>query len=561
MSNEADPKTGRPRRYELWILILSGFVLFHRPLFFKESFYFRDLHLHFFPQKLRFIEFIRSAQLPLWDPYLNGGQPYLADLNNMALYPTNLLYVVLPPLFALNLDIVFHILLCAVAVYCLARSLGLSPVASLVAGAMYGFCGYTLSLANLLNRLAAMPYLPLILLAFQRYLSLKKSKWFVCAVILGVFQVFAGAPEMVLLTWMTVFVFTCVNGRPVNAIACMCLFLLIAGIAAVQILPAIEMVRQSTRSAGTGYATFSAWSLNPKRISEMILPGFLGSTAAATTRGYWGFRLESTGFPFILSVYFGIVPLFCASFGIGGTRRNKALALLACVGFLLSIGSYLPGFRNLYEHFRILAVARYPIKFLALALLPVSLIVASGFERIFEPEPKRQRRAATALWIAALTLTCAYLMITFSLTIGQGFLHKFFNSSSETAYQGVKLSIGHATCISLLAALVYQHWLMKRNNWNRTAFGVLILFDLLWAGYPVNEYAPSDFFSCATATRPSRSKRNWRGTFVSRQKSTGSGISTARQYFSPPLPLESGNAARLFWSPLLHSCDLPFRLR
>src|SRR5688572_18365904 len=136
----------RWREKEFWILIVSGLVLFHRPLFFGETFFFRDLHLHFFPQKLRFVELFRSGELPLWDPILHGGQPFLADLNNMALYPANWIYLLLPEVFAFNLDIIFHVLLCAAGAYWLARWLGISPLASIVAGAVYAFCGYSLSL-------------------------------------------------------------------------------------------------------------------------------------------------------------------------------------------------------------------------------------------------------------------------------------------------------------------------------------------------------------------------------------------------------------------------------
>ena len=196
-------KLFRFREKELWILIASGLLLFHRPLFFGETFFFRDLHLHFFPQKLRFVELVRAGEFPLWDPFLHGGQPFLADLNNMALYPANLIYLLLPPVFAFNFDIIFHVLLSAAAAYWLARSLGISPLSSLAAGAVFAFCGYTLSLANLLSRLTAMPYLPLMLLVLHGFFTNRRPRYFVLCVIFGVLQLMAGAPEMTLLSFLT----------------------------------------------------------------------------------------------------------------------------------------------------------------------------------------------------------------------------------------------------------------------------------------------------------------------------------------------------------------------
>src|SRR5918996_1259521 len=167
----------RFREKEFWILIAAGLVLFYRPLFLGETFFFRDLHLHFYPQKLRFVELIRTGEFPLWDSYLHGGQPFLADLNNMALYPFNLLYLVLPSLFAFNMDIIFHVLLSAAATYWLCRFLGITPLSSLIGGGIYAFCGYSLSLTNLMSRLAAMPYLPLMVLTLHAYFVQRKPKW------------------------------------------------------------------------------------------------------------------------------------------------------------------------------------------------------------------------------------------------------------------------------------------------------------------------------------------------------------------------------------------------
>src|ERR1041384_6435329 len=75
-SLEASSKTEHPpfktlfREKELWILIGLGLVFFARPLFTGEIFFFRDLYLHFLPQKQLFVQLIRSGTAPLWDPYL-----------------------------------------------------------------------------------------------------------------------------------------------------------------------------------------------------------------------------------------------------------------------------------------------------------------------------------------------------------------------------------------------------------------------------------------------------------------------------------------------------------
>jgi hypothetical protein len=163
------------REKEFWLLILLGIAYFYRPLFLGETFFFRDLYSYFLPQKQVLVDFLKAGELPLWDPYWHGGQAYLSNIANGVLYPFNLLYLFLPLLKAFNLTIVLHIIGCAACAYLFSRTIGLQPVSSFIVGLIYGFCGCTLSLINLLNFLLAMPYPPAPLLVLAS-LSARRSQ-------------------------------------------------------------------------------------------------------------------------------------------------------------------------------------------------------------------------------------------------------------------------------------------------------------------------------------------------------------------------------------------------
>ena len=492
----------RWREKEFWILIVSGLVLFHRPLFFGETFFFRDLHLHFFPQKLRFVELFRSGELPLWDPILHGGQPFLADLNNMALYPANWIYLLLPEVFAFNLDIIFHVLLCAAGAYWLARWLGISPLASIVAGAVYAFCGYSLSLTNLLSRLAAMAYLPLMILTILAFVKEKRSRWFAMCVLFGVLQVMAGAPEMTLISFLTLGGWLLFDDSPTPVRKRLAFVLLLAifvcGIAAIQIVPSAEMVKQSTRSTGSGYDEFSAWSLHYKRLPEMIFPQFLGYTNRVSSKDYWGASLESMNFPFILSIYFGWLTLSLAFFGFAlqnGSRRLRLfLGLLSVFALALSFGRHLPGFKTLFEVAPFLRIARYPIKFLAAALLPVSLLAAIGLEGIFTFE-RLKRSAAIYFWCSFLVFATLAAFLRFQPEVTNQFSQYYFGQTSATAFEGLMKSIQHTALISLSAAVLYSFRMIKRSFTSSFLMVCVILFDLIWSGLKINHYAPAEFLT------------------------------------------------------------------
>ncbi|MCI0411930.1 hypothetical protein L0222_03905 [bacterium] len=490
----------RFREKEFWILIASGLVLFYRPLFLGETFFYRDLHLHFYPQKLRFVELIRNGEFPLWDSYLHGGQPFLADLNNMALYPFNLVYLALPSLFAFNMDIIFHVLFSAAATYWLCRFLGITPLSSMIAGGIYAFCGYSLSLTNLLSRLTAMPYLPLMILTLHGFFVQRKAKWFVLCAIFGSFQILAGAPEMTILTILTLFgwsLFNGVAGRPVPRLAvCLALTLLVGGISAIQIVPTLEMLQQSERSTLSDYDSFSAWSLHQKRIPEMIFPGFLGRTDGTRRSDYWGANLESMGFPFILSIYFGWLALSLAVFGTvfkhSLSRLRVFLFSLTLLFIVLSMGRFLPGFAELYAGVPLLTAVRYPIKFLAGAILPISLLAAFGLDTIFQRDG-RQKRIAFFFWVSAVVFTSFALLFRLSPDFARDFLNSYFGIAPETAIQWLNRSFLHVALVCLAATCFYQHWIFKPGK-QHVALSAVLLFDLIWVGFDVNHFAPNQFF-------------------------------------------------------------------
>ena len=491
----------RFREKQLWFLLSAGLILFYRPLFFGDTFFFRDLHLHFFPQKVRFAELVRSGQIPLWDPYLHGGQPFLADLNNMALYPLNLIYLILPAVVAFNLDIIFHVLFCGAAAYWLARWLKISPSGAMVAGGVFAFCGYTLSLTNLLSRLTAMPYLPLMIVTFLAFLKEGDRRWFFLCAIFGMLQIFAGAPEMTLITFVTLAGWLFVDPsktdvkRPIVTV--MLLALAVAGLAAVQILPTAEMVRQSTRASGANYEEFSAWSMHIKRLPELFIPRFLGYTNKISG-SYWGVKLESMGFPFILSVYFGWFVLSLAFMGTlfrGGFARLRIfLAIFASVALILSIGQYLPGFRFLFDHIPFLGVVRYPIKFLAAGVLPVSLLAAIGFDGILAFQ-KFRRRVATFFWISFLLFAVVTAICYFRPELANKFVQFYFGQFTSTAVKGLTNSVLQTTGILVLVALIYQWWAFRQTQTASVLLVMILLLDLILNGFNVNHFAPHQFLT------------------------------------------------------------------
>ena len=57
---------------------------------------------------------IREGRLPLWNPYLMSGTPFVGNFQSALFYPPNAIYLVLPVADAADVDYAVHTFLCVV---------------------------------------------------------------------------------------------------------------------------------------------------------------------------------------------------------------------------------------------------------------------------------------------------------------------------------------------------------------------------------------------------------------------------------------------------------------
>src|SRR5262249_45236388 len=74
------------REPQPWVLAAFTILLFFEPLFLSRTLSLRDLANWAIPQRHRLVELWKSSGVPLRDPFIHGGLPFLADPNNAALY-------------------------------------------------------------------------------------------------------------------------------------------------------------------------------------------------------------------------------------------------------------------------------------------------------------------------------------------------------------------------------------------------------------------------------------------------------------------------------------------
>ncbi|MDQ3703142.1 MAG: hypothetical protein M3442_19820, partial [Chloroflexota bacterium] len=111
-----------------WKLVLGGLVVIGY-----------DTMTYMYPYRFFAATALGELRLPLWNPDIYYGAPFLANLQSAVFYPPHLLFLLRPTTEAMNWSVVLHLFLAAHFAYLLARGLvGLDRVSATVAGALYG---------------------------------------------------------------------------------------------------------------------------------------------------------------------------------------------------------------------------------------------------------------------------------------------------------------------------------------------------------------------------------------------------------------------------------------
>jgi hypothetical protein len=346
----------------LALLACAGAV--HAPLLLGGVPYWRDAHLSNVPAHVRFSQWLHEGILPEWWPYDGGGSPLLTVPTTEVFHPTVLLYALLPPLPALVLHGLVGTLLALGGTWLLARELGQSRPAALLAAALYGAGGYLVGLVEWTFMLVAAGTLPFtvwsLLVAHRR-----RGRTLLLPSGVLALQLLAGDPQAaVLATLAGAVLLVVVRGLDRTAVA------LVVGSTALAVLLAAVMLvpvvlGQPFTERGGAMATASRWPLELRHLAGMVFPFRHGP------------------FDFVDSTAFGLPGLGLAGAALVQVRRERAVAglvVLAVTGLWLALGD---GAGLTWVARRVVpfwASFRYPIKSLELALFALALLAGAGLD-------------------------------------------------------------------------------------------------------------------------------------------------------------------------------------
>src|SRR5436305_5424367 len=124
----------------------------------------RDIPTFHLPLRTSFRE-LAAFGLPVWNPWLHGGEPVLSNPSYAAFYPPSWLVLAVPPAYALSLLAVLHAAIAFAGAWWLARRLGARRGAAALAALGFTGSGASLSLLNAFTLFCRMAWFPWVLAA------------------------------------------------------------------------------------------------------------------------------------------------------------------------------------------------------------------------------------------------------------------------------------------------------------------------------------------------------------------------------------------------------------
>lgn len=428
---------------------------------------------------------IRQGNLPLWDPHIFSGTPFLATFQSALLYPPNLIYTVLPLGKALNVDVFVHVLLFGLLTFAWGRSRGLSGAGAFFAGtaAMLGGSFFSRVTAGHITIVDGAAWMPLVLLAVDKTLQRPSLGWTLAGIFGVTMQCLAGMPQIVFLTCVTAG-FMCLlrpSGwakRPaaIGVLASMVFFPLL--LSAAQLFTSFQAMMYSKSHGGGSFAFSTTYSFRPADFLTVITPHAYGNWPY-----YWG-RWN----PWEVMFYMGIAGLFLAVYGMvyGPARQNRALYGAAGVLLFLALGPYTPVFWLFYKFVPGFSFFRAPARF----LIPFSVIMGifggHGVDALLNGKGRRGGFVLVGVVLAFLLGVCA--LVVWRASDVESVFHSglravmeanFGGTLPETEFVGTegklfasRLAISAGLC-GLLALLLV---LTRRKRW---AAGLVVLLGVV----------------------------------------------------------------------------------
>lgn len=344
-----------------------------------------DIFFATYAEKALFSHSIISYNsIPLWNPYIFGGSPFLGNPTSTLFHPFNLLFLLLPVGSVFGYLFALDSFLIGLFTYLYARIIKLDKFGALICAISIMFSGPLITSVFAGHPILSDTFIffPLALLFFELMTIKRKLIFAIMAGFIIALMFFTGAPQIAIYEILSLLiyfflrsVFETKNIRDFLKLSILPVIAISIGIllAAVQLFPSMEFSQLSQRgSGGISYNFASDFSLHPYQILSFIFPYFFGSPLNGT---YW-----AKGNFWELNGYIGILPLIFALSTIF-IKKNKYVFVFLVIGLFAvfyAFGKYSYVFPYFFNYVPVFNNFRVPGRFLFIYAFSFSILSGIG---------------------------------------------------------------------------------------------------------------------------------------------------------------------------------------
>ncbi len=374
------------------------------------------------PIRVLVAQIFAGGNFPLWNPYIFSGMPLFASAQAGVLFPLNWFYLAFNPALATNLMMLATYMLAALGAYLYARRSGSSIAGATVASLVWQGSGFLVAQIGHTNIVHTAALLPWLFWTIDGYAG-SGRRWsaFLLAALVAA-QTFAGHQQTLAYGLVLAGAYALVMSRGERDSAVRRRYLYSLGflltgllLAAVQILPTLELTRNSVRASAT-YDFFSSFSLPPRMLTLFFAPYLFGGGDGGV------FRAPYTGEAFYNEYigYAGLLTLALAALAVVVKRDRRTVfwSAAAVVCLMLSLGRFLPfDAYKLVHWLPVLNLFRVPARHLMEVDFALAVLAGRALTSLpAMPDRAKATRLALIAGASVAALTC--LAVTLFRPVG-----------------------------------------------------------------------------------------------------------------------------------------------
>jgi O-antigen/teichoic acid export membrane protein len=326
-----------------------------------------DLVLENLPWKQFIRDSLANREIPLWNPYIFAGVPFLAAGQHSAMYPFSIIYYVLPLDKAYGWFTVSQLWLAGTLMFLFMRGLGLGRLGAAVAGIAYQLSGFFIASVVFQMIIAAAAWFPFLLLMVEFTIRQRPAfgrptviPWIALGALGLGMEILAGHVEFTYYALLVMgFWAACRLGSSLwrharelratwrsslfkPAVSLIALVVLGLAVGSIQFIPTLELAGYNFREGSASFDQVRGYAYPPRHALAFLMPNFYGSPAQhdyldvftgqstainwqradgiAVTDTYW-----EVGKNYVEGAcYVGLLTLFLAAIALLNARFEKA---------------------------------------------------------------------------------------------------------------------------------------------------------------------------------------------------------------------------------------------